>query len=1788
MAGQTIETISPKLTPDTVKPDDPRLSFAISPTDFEAQTGLDFDENTGRISGTASLTAMSNALDYTITVLPDTGYYKGTPTAAMNIKVIPVLTATWNAITATAFTPGLFGPPSLDSTEWTGSFSAASLPDGLDINPKTGEISGAPNGIYAADDYQIELTGRDDYFGVNSSAMINIRVNPKDLGDTGFFITDLSHTVVALTEDSAALSIDKAGLTHTDDYTLSISPDASGNIRIDNDGTISIGVGITVSDTRDYTITATGTGNYTGTVEETFTLTVNSRTLTPAMLGSISTTDFTIKAGFANAETRTLNFDASLTVGTDYTIAITERPPDAKPDHLSLDAATGVLTLSTAIAPDDSGEYTLTVSAAGNYTDPATPLTAAFRLTVTKADILSITYSPVTAVFKTAMAQSADPTIEPADAAAGARFTISPDLNADTGLSFDPATGAISGTPTIRASGDYSVSIEGGDGTKYEGSTLTSASFSVSIDPKPIEGTLSYDGSSIDTTYGTGQALRIQWTGDLPEQTVTYAIAPADPADPALPDDILFTTGTGALSVSNMTAVHTGTYTVTASGSGDYGGTKTVDVNIKIDPKALETADFTVKPSVTVTALTANEIPDVMTSNLAVGTDYTLDITSRPGTANDDVVSIDNDGKVSTTEVITIAAAGSYTVTASGNGNYSGTATGTFTLTVNPKELTSALLGSISTTDFTIQAGFANAETRTLNFDASLTVGTDYTLAITGRPPDAKPGHLSLDAATAVLTLSTNIAPDDSGEYTVTVSAAGSYTDPSTPLTAVFRLTVTKADILFITYSPVTAIFKTAMAQSASPTIEPADAAVNASFTISPDLHTNTGLSFDPATGAISGTPTIRASGDYSVRIKGKDGTKYEGAELTSASFSVSIDPKPIEGTLSYDGSSIATTYGTAQALSIQWTGDLPEQTVTYAIAPADPADPALPDDILFTTGTGALSVSNLTAVHTGSYTVTASGSVDYTGTKSVDVNIKIEPKALSDVSGFSITGSGTVTALTGGSATATVAGGLTHTSDYTLSITSAPNSNKRVTIANNAQLTVGPDITIQDAGIYTITATGQNNYGGQVTGTFNLTVNPKQLTSALLGSISNPQSDFTVAIGLTSDVTRTLSFSSSLTIGSDFSLAISSIPTDATAGHVSLDSNTGVLTISKDVVLADSGTYSLNATGKGNYSGTAAASFEFTVNRKDISGTLSYADLEIAAGQTKRSNAFWNNAASGQTVRYTLVSPPAGMSIDENIGVVTVDAAVVTADTSCSIRAEGIGNYTGETTADLKVFIRDWMAPDLTLTYTDIRVYKDSSASSSPQWSSVGPTAVYGISPLNGGTLPDEISIDPSSGDISVSSSAALQADTVYQVTATATGSWKGWKKAEIRISVYDTFSYAFQPALVGQEFILPAINAASFEQFAVSPSLPDGLDLNRDSGEISGTPEKRQLATEYTITASPTGGGSTISNKVYLFIQEQAVDKDDLWRMIDEEIVTQGNTADLGLIDTGIITDMSDLFNSYSWDISNNLANADYSAFNGDLSGWDVSSVTNMDSMFHDAEAFNGDISGWDVSSVTDMRFMFSGAEAFNGDLSGWDVSSVTSMRSMFISAYDFNGDLSGWDVSKVTDMRSMFNSAKDFNGDLSGWNVSSVMYMSFMFGRTEAFNGDLSGWNVSSVTDMRSMFFLNRNFNGDLSGWDVSSVTNMRSMFSGATAFNGDISGWDVSSVTNMRSMFSGATAFNGDISGWDVSSVTDMHEMFHYATNFNGDLSGWDVSSVTDMGYMFHDSGLANNPPSWYSP
>ena len=93
------------------------------------------------------------------------------------------------------------------------------------------------------------------------------------------------------------------------------------------------------------------------------------------------------------------------------------------------------------------------------------------------------------------------------------------------------------------------------------------------------------------------------------------------------------------------------------------------------------------------------------------------------------------------------------------------------------------------------------------------------------------------------------------------------------------------------------------------------------------------------------------------------------------------------------------------------------------------------------------------------------------------------------------------------------------------------------------------------------------------------------------------------------------------------------------------------------------------------------------------------------------------------------------------------------------------------------------------------------------------------------------------------------------------------------------------------------------------------------------------------------------------------------------------------------------------------------------GDFNDIDTSEVTAMYNMFNNAR-FNGDISLWDTSNVSDMSWMFASAKNFNQDISLWDTSNVSDMYMMFFNAKNFNQDISCWDTGNVTDSRSMFS--------------------------------------------------------------------------------------------------------------------------------------------------------------------
>ncbi|WP_340105628.1 BspA family leucine-rich repeat surface protein [Rhodohalobacter sp. 8-1] len=176
----------------------------------------------------------------------------------------------------------------------------------------------------------------------------------------------------------------------------------------------------------------------------------------------------------------------------------------------------------------------------------------------------------------------------------------------------------------------------------------------------------------------------------------------------------------------------------------------------------------------------------------------------------------------------------------------------------------------------------------------------------------------------------------------------------------------------------------------------------------------------------------------------------------------------------------------------------------------------------------------------------------------------------------------------------------------------------------------------------------------------------------------------------------------------------------------------------------------------------------------------------------------------------------------------------------------------------------------------------------------------------------------------------------------------------------------------------------------------------------------------------------------------------------------------ADLTILCTTLVTDMSGLFDKFNFN--------NYSNFNQDIGSWDTQNVTTMRRMFNSNKSFNQDIGSWNTVNVTVMAGMFSGASNFNGDIGNWITANVTNMGAMFNLATSFNQDIGNWNTKNVRRMSSMFADASSFNQNIGAWNVSKVTNrgtMNTMFFNASSFNQDLSEWCVEEHSEKPDFF-------------------------------------------------------------------------------------------------------------------
>ena len=258
-------------------------------------------------------------------------------------------------------------------------------------------------------------------------------------------------------------------------------------------------------------------------------------------------------------------------------------------------------------------------------------------------------------------------------------------------------------------------------------------------------------------------------------------------------------------------------------------------------------------------------------------------------------------------------------------------------------------------------------------------------------------------------------------------------------------------------------------------------------------------------------------------------------------------------------------------------------------------------------------------------------------------------------------------------------------------------------------------------------------------------------------------------------------------------------------------------------------------------------------------------------------------------------------------------------------------------------------------------------------------------------------------------------------------------------------------------------------------------------------------------------------------------------------------------------------------------------------DLSGFDTSEVTSMNTMFYTMNSLKSiDVSGFNTSNVIDMYAMFDQTGVIEQlNVSSFDTSNVTDMKWMFFGLNKLKKlNLTNFDTSKVTNMYGMFDAMTDVSEIKFGtnFNTRNVTNMGRMFSRTSSIQQlDLSHFNTGNVTAMNDMFSLMTsltqiNFGAN---FDTSNVTDMTGMFYQSTSLvNLDLSHFNTRKVKSMISMFSqmsGLTIL--DISNFETPSLENAGSMFAIDPGFSDNLEkiyvnqDFDTSKLTSSTNAF---------------
>jgi hypothetical protein len=587
------------------------------------------------------------------------------------------------------------------------------------------------------------------------------------------------------------------------------------------------------------------------------------------------------------------------------------------PAGLSFNTSTGAIT-GTPTATSAAATYTVTVTDANSATASNT-----FSLTVNGA----VTATQAVAS-KTLTQNQPSTNFTPVTGGGGSpvyTYGVSPSL--PSGLSFNPSTGAITGTPTATSgSATYTVTVTDLNSATASNTFSLAVSSAVTATQSVASKTLTQNAAATSFTPVTG-------ANGIP--SLTYSVSPS------LPAGLNLNSGTGAITGTPTVSSGATTYTVTVTDANSATASNTFSLTVNTAVTATQ--------SVTSATVTVNTAITSFTPVTGGGGTPSLSYAISPTLPTGLSFNTGN-GQVSGTPTVSSSAT-TYTVTVT-DAN-SATASNTFQLTVNgPLSATQAIAAkaltqNVAATSFTPVTGSGGTAPRSYSISPTLPTG------------------LSLNTSTGAVT-GTPTATSGATTYTVTVTDANSATASNT-----FSLTVNSA--VTATQAIAAKVLTANQAVTAFTPVTGGGGSAPLNYSVSPTLPA--GLTLSAANGSISGTPTTTIGATtFTVTV-----TDAASATATNT-FSLTINGAAITATTAVPSSALPINQAVTPFTPV--TGSGGTGTLTFAVSPD------LPTGLSFSTTNGLVSGKPTVSSAVTTYTVSVSDTLSASASATFNLSV--------------------------------------------------------------------------------------------------------------------------------------------------------------------------------------------------------------------------------------------------------------------------------------------------------------------------------------------------------------------------------------------------------------------------------------------------------------------------------------------------------------------------------------------------------------------------------------------------------------------------------------------------------------------------------------------------------------------------------------------------------------------------------------------------------------------------------